>query len=195
MSDDIIWHNVKQSVHYVTLCQIMSLLCHIIFPIILPIMSNLSYYFSYYVKLCHLFFLLFSIIPGCQHPVHRSWQTHKLVLCTEKGLTSDKEGQQCFRMNRAAGLVKISPCVQQSNHYYTHYSFYYTHYFTNLNRIKLQISWTYALQVNVQWTHVILSAIQSSRKLTQLIPWPHLCCLFPIILIMSLLFQLYLLLY
>jgi hypothetical protein len=96
----------------------MSLLCQIMFPIILPIMSNLSYYFSYYVKLCHLYFLLFSIIPGCQRPVHRSWQTHKLVLCTEKGLTSDTEGQQCFRMNRAAGLVKISPWVQPSHHYY-----------------------------------------------------------------------------
>ncbi len=51
----IIWHNVNQSVHYIILCQItsMSLLCQIIFPNILPIMSNLSYssYFSYYVKL------------------------------------------------------------------------------------------------------------------------------------------------
>ena len=67
---------------------------------------------SHYVKLCHcyvklffllvfllchitsIFFLLFSIIPGCDRPLYRSWQTHKLVPCTEKWLTSNWNGQQ-----------------------------------------------------------------------------------------------------
>lgn len=141
---------MKQSVHYVKLCQIMSLLCQIIFPIIFPIMSNLNYYFTYYVKLFELFFLLFHIIPGCHSPVHRSWQTHKLVLCTEKRQTSNEEGQQCCRMMRAACFVKIRQSVQPTQHYYTHYFFYYTHYFTSLTRIEQQISSTYALQANVQ---------------------------------------------
>ncbi len=154
---------MKQSVHYVKLCQIMSLLCQIIFPIIFPIMSNLNYYLTYYVKLFELFFLLFHIIPECHSPVHRSWQTHKLVLCTEKRQTSNEEGQQCCRMMRAACFVKIRQSVQPTQHYYTlyffyythyftytHYFFYYTHYFTSLTRIEQQITSTYALQGNVQ---------------------------------------------
>ena len=141
---------MKQNVHYVKLCQIMSLICQIILPIILSIISNLNYYFTYYVKLFELFFLLFPIIPVCPHPVHRSWHTQKLVLCTEKGRTSNEEGQQCFRMIRAACFVKISQSAQPTRHYYTHYFFYYTHYFTSLNRIEQQISSTYDLQGNVQ---------------------------------------------
>ena len=139
---------MKQSVHYVKLCQIMSLLCQIIFLIIFPIMSNLNYYFTYYVKLFELFFLLFHIIPGCHSPVipvHRSWQTHKLVLCTEKRQTSNEEGQRCCRMmtRRAACFVKIRQSVQQTQNYYTHYFFYYTHYFTSLTRIEQQITSPY----------------------------------------------------
>ncbi len=144
MSNYVTW----QSVHHVKLIQIMSLLCQIIFPIIFPIMSNLNYYFTFYVKLFEFFFLLFPTSP-----VHRSWQIHKLVLCTEKGLISNEEGQ--LQDDEGSLLCQdTSKYLADSTLLYSFF-FHYTHYFTSLTRIEQQISSNYALQGNVQWTQVI----------------------------------------
>ncbi len=98
------WNKVSIMSHYVKLCRyyvtlhflLFYLLCQIC-PIIFPIMSNYS----------QLFFLLFSIILGCHRPVGRSWQTHKLVQCTEKRLTRSIEGHLALISRAWLGILNI----------------------------------------------------------------------------------------
>ena len=105
--------------------------------------------FSYYDTLFSflLFFLLFSIMAGCQHPQKGNVQTAIIEPFAEEWVISvDEECQlNCIDWQAHIKNGKQPDAVFQDH--YTHYFYYYAHYFSWLTGIAVTVETSFALLI------------------------------------------------
>ncbi len=147
------------------------------------------YYFSFMIHYSSLFFILFSIMTGCQHPDNGTVQTAIIDPCTEEWLKSVHEEGQFTWIKWKARIQNGKQPAGAFLNYYTHYFYYYTDYFSRLTRIAAAVSMSFAQQIYVQRFCVSHQAKEISGKLP-FRPKPRNCSAFVLFFfIISLLFK------
>ena len=115
------------------------------------IFSLMTHYFS-------LFFLLFSIMSGCQHSKNRNMQPTIPYPHTKDWLISVND--ECLHncIHWKVLIKKGQQPDEMFQDYYTHYFYYHAHYFSWLTSIAVTVSTSYTLQVYEHWFCVLLWA-------------------------------------
>ena len=130
-------------------------------------------------------------MTGCRHPENGTVQT--AIVDRRKSewmISAHAQGPLSWINCKPRKQNGKQPDVASLN-YYTHYFFYYTHYFSWLTRMAVAVYTSYALQIYEKRICVLLQAKGTSGKPPQLIQVTKLFCFCTIIVIISLLLQLF----